>query len=171
MADQQDQPDDRTEGAPVPPPQPPSGEIPAAPAKKIPPKKAPAKAAKKAVKKAEPRKAPAKKVTKTTPPPPAAAAPPPPPPPPAKKAPPPPPPPPAPAPPADTNGAGNLVDGAKAAAAQAKSTVEQASDSVARPVPAPVAEPRFSPTPLAVAFAVALLAIYLVRRLRSEDTE
>ncbi|CAN5379536.1 hypothetical protein BH09ACT7_BH09ACT7_37020 [soil metagenome] len=162
MADQEDQPDERPEAVAAAPEPTPAAEAPAAPVKKAPAKKAPAKAVKKAVKKAEPRKAPAKKAVKAEPSPP-----------PAKAVPAPPPPPPAPpAPLAHTNGSGDITEGAKVVAAEAKSTVEQASDTVARPALAPAVNSGRSPVALAVAVAISLLAILVVRQLRrnSEDS-
>ncbi|MCV7331760.1 nucleoid-structuring protein H-NS [Mycobacterium cookii] len=113
------------------------------PAKKAAKKAAPAKAAKTPpAKKAAAKKAPAKKA-------PAKKAP-------AKKI--------APAAP-DTNG--QLAAAAKDAAAHAKSTVEAARNPLPE-VPAESAAGR-SPVPLAVAIAISLLAILLVRRLRHDD--
>jgi hypothetical protein len=163
MADQQDQPAERPDAAAAAPAPTPAAEVPAAPAKKAPAKKAPAKAVKKAVKKAEPKKAPAKKATKATDPalgePPAKAVP----------APPPPPPPAPPQP--DTNGSGGVAEAAKVVAAEAKSTVEQASDSVVRPALAPAAAARRVSTPLAAAIAISLLALLLVRQLRRHSDD
>ena len=112
-----------------------------------PTKKAPAKAARKApAKKAPAKKAPAKKAA------------------PAPDA-------PAAAPPAGTNGSGPLADGPKQAAAQAKSTIEQADDRLSRPALVAAPETGRSPLPLAVAVAISLLAILLVRRLRRDDSD
>jgi len=138
MADPQDQPDGEPDGASPPP-------------AKEPPAKAVKKAAKAPAKKAPAKKAPAKKA-------------------PAKKAraks-----PEPAPNKPADqplnlaqrieTDG---QLDAAKDAAAHAKSTVERANDPVSSDAYPPAA--RTSPVPLAVALALSLLAILLVRQLR-----
>jgi hypothetical protein len=138
MADPQEPPEKRPDAAPEPPAQP------APPAKKAIAKKTPAKKtpAKKApAKKAVAKKAPAKKA-------------------PAKKAPAPEAVPPQAPPPAEP-----VVVGAKEAAAQAKSTVEKASDSVAAPVVVPVERGR-SPLPIAVAVLVSLLAVLVVRQLR-----
>jgi hypothetical protein len=139
MADPQEPPEKRPDAAPEPPAQP------APPAKKAVAKKTPAKKtpAKKAapVKKAVAKKAPAKKA-------------------PAKKAPAPEAVPPQAPPPVES-----VVVGAKEAAAQAKSTVEKASDSVAAPVVVPVERGR-SPLPIAVAVLVSLLAVLVVRQLR-----
>jgi hypothetical protein len=138
MADPQEPPEKRPDAAPEPPAQP------APPAKKAIAKKTPAKKtpAKKApAKKAVAKKAPAKKA-------------------PAKKAPAPEAVPPQAPPPAEP-----VVVGAKEAAAQAKSTVEKASDSVAAPVVVPVERGR-SPLPIAVAALVSLLAVLVVRQLR-----
>lgn len=110
-----------------------------------PAKKAPAKAVRKApAKKAPAKKAPAKKAT-------------------AKKA-------PAKTPPmalANTNG--TQPDGARQAAAQAKSTVEHAGDSMSAPALVPVPDRRPAVLPIAVAVVVSLLAILLIRQLRSGD--
>jgi hypothetical protein len=140
MADPQEQPEGEPDGASTPP----EKSSPPDPAKKATAKKAPAK-------KAPAKKAPAKK-------PPAKKAP-------AKKV------EPAPPKPADqplglaqrieTNG---QLDAAKDAAAHAKSTVESANDPVSSGAQAPAS--RTSPVPLAVALALSLLAILLVRQLR-----
>ena len=143
MADPQDRPDSESDGASTPPAkQPPAKAVKKtakAPAKKAPAKKAPAK-------KAPAKKAPAKKA-------------------PAKS--------PEPGPPKaadqplglqqriETNG---QLDAAKVAAAQAKSTVEAANNPVSDDEP--VSAPRTSPVPLAVALALSLLAILLIRQLR-----
>ena len=161
MAYPQEPPEKRSEAAPDTPAQPPAK----APGKKAPAQKAPAKAAKKAPVK----KAPAKKTT----PDPAKKAPP-------KKA----PPPPAPAPEvtapevtASEVAAPPLpppvlpvTEGAKEAAAQAKTTVEQAPDAIAAPVVVP-AESGRSPLPIAVAVVVSLLAVLVVRQLRRNSAE
>jgi hypothetical protein len=137
MADEQELPDEGREGTPPPPPVKKSpAKNPAA--KKAPAKKAPAKkaAAKKAPAKAPAKKAPAKK--------PAAAV----------------------APPVpETNGSGVLADGPKQAAAQAKDTVEQASDLLAQPALAP-AEVGRSPMPAVMALVISIIAVLLVRQLR-----
>ncbi|MCV7382312.1 hypothetical protein [Mycolicibacter longobardus] len=150
MTDPQGQPDHESAATPEPaqpagadrPADPPAAEPPPqkAPAKKTPAKKAPAKAAKKApAKKAAAKKAPAKKA-------------------PAKKA-----PTPAPAPPpAVTNGSGQLADGAKETAAQAKSTVEAAPN----PLSSTTSSPRRSPGPLLAAGILAGFGLLLLRRLR-----
>lgn len=180
MADPQDRPDDTPEHAPDAAPAPPTPPAPPAdtgptkppehaaematppakapdgPAKKAPAKKAPAKAAKKAAaKKAAAKKAPAKKAAKKAP---------------AKKAPAKrvepsaamPPSQPAAPPRVDTNG--QIAAAAKDAAAQAKSTVDAASNPVSGDALLPSAGR--SPLPWAVAIAVSLLALLLVRRLR-----
>jgi hypothetical protein len=148
MADPQDQPNGEPDGASIPPekkpPAPPAKAVKKAakaPAKKVPAKKAPAK-------KTPAKKAPAKKA-------------------PAKKA-----PEPAPPNPADqplgiqqrieTNG--QLAAAAKDAAAQAKSTVEDANNPVSPEVAPPASSQ--SPVPLIVAVALSLLAILLIRQLR-----
>ena len=144
MADQQDLPDEQTEPAPQAPGVPPA-ETPAAKkvaAKKVPAKKAPVKKApvKKApAKRAPANGAPAKKVAQPTPPP---------------------------LPLAETNGSAPDVDGPKEAAAQAKSAVEQAGDSIRRPVPPPEEDDDQSPFPFVVALVMILLAVIWVRRLR-----
>ena len=65
----------------------------------------------------------------------------------------------------DTNG--QLAAAAKDAAAHAKSTVEAASN----PLPAQpaAASAGRSPVPLAVAIAISLLAVLLIRQLRRDD--
>ena len=181
MADPQDHPDNTPEtepehpaGAgptpPAPPPSPadnapakppehaaetstPSAKAPDKPAKKTPAKKAPAKAAKAAKKapQAAPKKEPAKKA-------------------PAKKAPAksPEPTPPNPAErPLDTQqriGGNGQLAAAKDAAAQAKSTVEDANNPVSPGVPARSSSQL--PVPLIVALTLSLLAILLIRQLR-----
>lgn len=148
MADLQEQPEDKPDGASAPPanktPPDPAKKAPAkkAPAKKAPAKKAPAKKA--SAEKAPAKKAPAKKVEPT---------------------------PPAPSKPADqpqklaqrieTNG---QLDAAKDAAAHAKTAVERANDPASGDAHVPAA--RTSPVPLAVALAFSLLAVLLVRQLR-----
>ena len=143
MADPQDRPDSESDDASAPPAkQPPAKAVKKtakAPAKKAPAKKAPAK-------KAPAKKAPAKKA-------------------PAKS--------PEPAPPKatdqplglqqriETNG---QLDAAKVVAAQAKSTVEAANNPVSGDESVPA--PRTSPVSLAVALALSLLAILLIRQLR-----
>ncbi|MCW2664194.1 MAG: hypothetical protein JWP83_5346 [Mycobacterium sp.] len=140
MTDPQDPPD----GAPTPPEKKPPAKAvkktAKAPAKKAPAKKAPAK-------KAAAKKAPAKKAPAESPPP-------------------------APPKPAEqplgiqqrieTNG--ELAEAAKDAAAQAKSTVEDANDPVSLSVAPPASSQ--SPVPLIVAVALSLLAILLIRQLR-----
>jgi len=125
----------------TPPPPPPAKKAPAKAAKKAAAKKAPAKKA--PAKKAPPKKAPAAAVS---PPPPTPAL-------------------------AATNGGTITSDGAKEAAAQAKSTVERADDSLSQPALVAVPEPGRSRLPLAVAIAVSLLAILLVRQLRRAGDE
>jgi hypothetical protein len=175
MADPQDQPENAPEHAtgagptppapPTPPadaapPKPPEhaaemstppAKAPDKPAKKAPAKKAPAKAAKKAApKKAAAKKAPAKKA-------------------PAKKAEPDAAKPnsqPATPPRIETNG--QLAAAAKDAAAHAKSTVDAASIPVSGEAGQPSAAR--SPLPLAVAIAIGLLALLLVRQLRRRDS-
>jgi hypothetical protein len=148
MADPQDLPDEQAGSAPQAPGVPPAE---APPAKKAAAKKAPAKKA--PVKKAPARKAPAKKA-------PANAAP-------AQKAPAaqvvPPTPPPLPL--AESNGSAPDTDGAKQAAAQAKSAVEQAGDSI-RPAPPPEDIDDQSPFPFIVVLTMILLAVLWVRRQR-----
>jgi hypothetical protein len=145
MADEQDIPDERPEATP---PAPPAKK---APAKKVPAKKAPAKKA--PAKKVPAKKAAAKKI-------------------PAKKAPTADVAPPSPGPAlADTNGSTSASAGAKEAAAQAKSTVDRADDSLSQPALVAVPEHGRSRLPLAVAIAVSLLAILLVRQLRRGDDE
>lgn len=151
MADPQDQPNSESNGA-APPPQetPPAKAAKKAPPKKAPAKKAPAKkpAAKKAAaKKAPAKKAPAKKVPADSP------APTPPKPPEAQQDPP---------TPIETDG--EIAAAAKDAAAQAKSTVEGANNPVSANI-APVVTSQSS-LPLAVAVALSLLAILLIRQLR-----
>jgi len=155
MADPQDRPDSEPDGASEPPAEkaPPTEDAkgPAEKAAKAPGKKAPAKKA--PAKKAPAKKTPAKKA-------------------PAKKAPPKraePAPPKLAEAPADlqqrieTNGQ-QLADAAKDVAAQAKSTVDSAND----PVPREPAVPSTGPSPLALAVAAALslLALLLIRQLR-----
>ncbi|OBA79181.1 nucleoid-structuring protein H-NS [Mycobacterium sp. 1164966.3] len=145
MADPQDQPNSEPEGESTPPAKKPPAKhakkAASPPAKKAPAKKAPAK------------KAPAKKA-------------------PAKKAPekaesPAPAPPKPPEPPLDlqqrieTNG--DLAAAAKDAAAQAKSTIEDAKPVSSEPAVPPSGS---SPIPLVVALALSLLAILLIRQLR-----
>lgn len=158
MAEAQDQPDQG--GATPPEPQPPQkaaakkapakkAPVKKAPAKKAPTKKAPVKAAE-AAKKAPAKKAPAKEV------PPAALE--------AAV------PPPAIEPPAPHAAlvAGN---GAREAAANAKSSVEQAASPLAKPSVPAVAEEGRSPLPFAVAFAAVVLIGLLIRRRRHRDEE
>ncbi|MDT5349846.1 MAG: hypothetical protein QOH91_3133 [Mycobacterium sp.] len=135
MADPQDQPNSEPEGESTPP------------AKK-PPAKAAKKAANPPAKKAPAKKAPAKKA-------PAKA-----------QSPAPAPPKPAEQPPGlqqriETNG--DLAAAAKDAAAQAKSTVEDAQPVSSQPAVPPTGS---SPLPLVVALALSLLAILLIRQLR-----
>jgi len=153
MAEAQDPPN---EGEATPPaPQPPEE----AAAKKTPAKKAPAKkAAKKApakaadaAKKVPPKKAPAKKAQPALepaveppalePPIPHAAL-------------------------AAGNGSPPLTEAARAAAANAKSSVEQATNPVSRPPVPAVPEAGRSPLPLAVAFALTVLLALIVHRRR-----
>jgi hypothetical protein len=169
MADPQDLPADRPEPGPqasdIPQvPTPPADQTPAntAPAKKaVPAKKAPAKKApaKKApvAKKSPAKKAPATKAGPPTEAPTAAAQ--------TAEA------TPAPAPLASTNGSAHPTDGAKEAAAQAKSLVDQASDSVGRPALPAIDGSGRSPIPFVVAFAVSLLAAVLVYRLRQHSDD
>jgi hypothetical protein len=178
MADPQDRPDDAADftpehapGAGPTPPAPPAptgdtapakppeqpaemstppAKAPDKPAKKTPAKKAPAKAAKKAAKKSPAKKAPAKKAAKKAH---------------GKKAEPaaakpliqPPTP-----PRIETNG--QLAAAAKDAAAHAKSTVDAARNPVSGE--AGLSSAGRSPVPLAVAIAISLLALLLVRQLR-----
>jgi hypothetical protein len=142
MADPQDQPNSEPDGAPTPPEkQPPAKAVKKtakAPAKKAPAKKAPAK-------KAPAKKAPAKKAPATSP---------------------------EPHKPAEqplgmqqrieTNG--QLAAAAKDAAAQAKSTVEDANNPVLPGVPASSSSQL--PVSLIVALTLSLLAILLIRQLR-----
>jgi hypothetical protein len=147
MADPQDQPNSEPNGAPTPPEKkPPEKAVKKAakaPAKKAPAKKAPAKKA--AAKKAPAKKAPAKS-PEAAPPKPSEQ--------PAKR-------------PLDTQQrieTNGQLAAAKYAAAQAKSTVEGAPNPVIPDVPIPGS--RMSPAPWAVALAVSLLAILLIRQLR-----
>jgi hypothetical protein len=147
MADPQDQPNSEPNGASTPPgkkpPAKPVNKAAKAPAKKAPAKKAPAKKA--PAKKAAAKKAPAKS-PESTPPKPSEQ-------------------------PAEqlldtqqrieTNG---QLAAAKNAAAQAKSTVEDANNPVSLDVPAPASSQW--PVPLFVALALSLLAIVLIRQLR-----
>ncbi|MCV7100269.1 Rv3852 family protein [Mycobacterium palustre] len=138
MADPQDQPNGEPEGAATPPEKKP----PAKAAKKAPAKKAPAKKAvarKTPAKKAPAKKAPAKKAPAAGPEPARDAQ---------QRI--------------ETNG--QLAAAAKDAAAQAKSTVEAAPNPVSPAVPA--REESVFPTPWAVALAVSLLAVLLIRQLR-----
>lgn len=64
-----------------------------------------------------------------------------------------------------------LPDGAKEAAAQAKSAVERAGNAVPRPAPEQLDSGSRSPVPFLAAFAVTLLAILWVRRLRRQADE
>ena len=122
----------------------------AAPAKKTPAKKAPTKAAD-AAKKVPPKKAPAKKAQPTIEPavePPALEP---------------------PAPHAALvagNGSPPLAEAARETAANAKSSVEQATNPVSSPPVPAVPEAGRSPLPFAVAFALTVLIALLVRRLR-----
>jgi hypothetical protein len=146
MADPQDQPNGEPDGAATPPEKTP----PAKAAKKAPAKKAPAKKA--AAKKAPAKKAPAKKATAKKAPDPGAA-------------------PTPPKPPEVQQHPQPAIEpvveiavAAKDAAAQAKSTVEGANN----PVPANVSQSIAGQAalPLAVAVALSLLAILLIRQLR-----
>ncbi len=159
MAEAQDPPN---EGEATPPtPQPPekaaakktpAKKAPAkkAPAKKTPAKKTPAKAAD-AAKKVPPKKAPAKKAQPAIepaveppalePPTPHAAL-------------------------VAGNGSPPLAEAAREAAANAKSSVEQATSPVSRPPVPAVPEAARSPLPFAVAFALTVLLALLVHRLR-----
>ena len=147
MAEAQDPPN---EGEATPPtPQPPEK----AAAKKTPAKKAPAK---KAAKKVPPKKAPAKKARAAIEPavePPALEP---------------------PAPHAALvagNGSPPLAEAAREAAANAKSSVEQATDPVSRPPVPAVPEAGRSPLPFAVAFALTVLLALLVHRLRHRPAD
>ncbi|WAJ45141.1 nucleoid-structuring protein H-NS [Mycobacterium sp. Aquia_216] len=146
MADPQDQPNSESNGAAPPPEQaPPAKAAKKAPAKKAPAKKAPAKKA--VAKKAPAKKAAAKKVPAENP------------------APTPPKPPEAqhdPQPRIESDG--EVAAAAKDAAAQAKSAVEGANNPVAADIARSV--PAQSALPLAVAVALSLLAILLIRQLR-----
>jgi hypothetical protein len=147
MADPHDQPDSEPNGASIPPEQtPPEKKPPAKAAKKAPAKKAPAKKA--VAKKTPAKKAPAKKA------------------PPAKSPAPEPPKPPAPSEDLQhlIGSNGEISAAAKDAAAQAKSTVDDANNPVA-PTILPAA-PGQSAVPLAFALALSLLAILLIRQLR-----
>jgi hypothetical protein len=72
---------------------------------------------------------------------------------------------------AEGNSSPPLAEGARAAAANAKSSVEQAANPVSSPAPVPVVESGRSPLPFAVAFAVTVLIALLVRRLRHRHAE
>ncbi|GBG40925.1 Rv3852 family protein [Mycobacterium montefiorense] len=146
MADPQDQPNSESNGAATPPEaNPPAKAAKKAPAKKAPAKKAPAK--KGAAKKAPAKKAPAKKAVANGP---------------------------APTPPkppaaqhdrqSQIETDGEVAAAAKDAAAQAKSTVEGANNPVSANIPQAVSGQ--SSLPLAVAVALSLLAILLIRQLR-----
>ena len=167
MADPQDLPAERPEPGPqasdIPQvPTPPADQDPAkkalakkaVPAKRAPAKKAPAKKAPVA-KKAPAKKAPAPKAEPPAEAPTAAA--------PTAEA------TPTPAPLASTNGSTHPTAGAKEAAAQAKSLVDQASDSVGLPASPAIDGSGRSPIPFVVAFAVSLLAALLVYRLRQHS--
>jgi hypothetical protein len=146
MADPQDQPNSESNGAATPPHKaPPAKAAKKAPAKKAPAKKAPAKKA--AAKKAPAKKAPAKKVPADSP------APTPPKPPEAQQD---------PQPRIETDG--EITAAARDAAAQAKSTVEGANNPVSANIARSVTSQ--SSLPLAVAVALSLLAILLIRQLR-----
>jgi hypothetical protein len=156
MAEAQDQPDEGQDATPPPGPPPPEQ----AAAEKQPAKKAPAK---KTVKKTPAKKAPAKATGAT----------------PAKKAPPrkapakkvaPPAEPPTPAELVTSNGSPPVTEGAREAAAAAKSSVEQAPNPVS-PAALPAPQSGRSPLPFAIAFAVAVLIALLVRRMRHRQTE
>ncbi|MCV7429674.1 Rv3852 family protein [Mycobacterium montefiorense] len=146
MADPQDQPNSESNGAATPPEaNPPAKAAKKAPAKKAPAKKAPAKKA--AAKKAPAKKAPAKKAVANGP---------------------------APTPPkppaaqhdrqSQIGTVGEVAAAAKDAAAQAKSTVEGANNPVSANIPQAVGGQ--SLLPLAIAVALSLLAILLIRQLR-----
>ncbi len=144
MADPQELPDERPESAAQAP------EVPAAPAPTPPADPAPlGDSAKPPAKKAAAKKAPAKKA-------------------PAKKA----VPPVTPSALVATNGSAQ-PEGAKEAAAQAKSAIDQAGDAVRRTPPVPVAhdDSGRSPVPFVAALLVSLLAVLLVRRLRQADED
>lgn len=155
MVDPQEPPDMRPEAAPGVPAQPPAPDaaakpakaVPKPPAKKVPAKKAPVPAAKKAPAKKAPaaKKAPVKKAVTPAAPLPVVPAP--------------------GVPAAALNGAGPVLEGAREVAAQAKSTVEEATDSVVAPLLQPVRRTR-APLPIAVAVLVSLLAVVVVRQLR-----
>ena len=146
MADPQDQPNSESNGAATPPEKtPPAKAAKKAPAKKAPAKKAPVKkaVAKKApAKKAPAKKAPAKSPAPTPPKPPEAQQ--------------------NPAPAIEPNG--EIAAAAKDAAAQAKSTVDAANNPVSINIPQTASGQ--SSLPLAVAVALSLLAILLIRQLR-----
>ncbi len=154
MADPQELPDERPESAAqapevpaAPAPTPPADPAPLGDSAKPPAKKAAAKKA--PAKKAPAKKAPAKKA-------------------PAKKA----VPPVTPSALVATNGSAQ-PEGAKEAAAQAKSAIDQAGDAVRRTPPVPVAhdDSGRSPVPFVAALLVSLLAVLLVRRLRQADED
>ena len=144
--------DPTNEGEATPPtPQPPeAAAAKKTPAKKAPPKKA-APAKKAQAKKVPPKKAPAKKAQAAIEPavePPALEP---------------------PAPHAALvagNGSPPLAEAAREAAANAKSSVEQATNPVSRPPVPAVPEAGRSPLPFAVAFALTVLLTLLIRRLR-----
>ncbi|HEU0190660.1 MAG TPA: nucleoid-structuring protein H-NS [Mycobacterium sp.] len=142
MPDPQDQPDNQPDATPA---QPDSAAQPAPPAK-APAKKTPAKKpAKKAPAKKAAKKAPAKKAANG----------------PAKKA------PAKVAPPADVNGARPPVDGAKEAAARAKSTVQSAATAGGDLIGAPAPSSGRSPVLVLAGAAIGLLTVSLwLRRLR-----
>jgi hypothetical protein len=144
MADEQDLPDQRPPA--MPPAKAAAKKAPAkkAPAKKTPAKKVPAKKAPAPAKKVPAKKAPApakevpEPATKVTP----AMA------------------------PVAGNGSVPIADGAREAAAQAKSTIDRAKDSVAPAGLIPVPDPGRRSLPITIAIALSLLAIVLIRQLR-----
>ncbi|ORJ59465.1 Rv3852 family protein [Mycobacterium simiae] len=148
MADPQDSPNPGPDGA-VPPP----AKQPPAKAAKTPAKKTPAKKA--AAKKAPAKKTPAKKAPAKKAPPPKAPA--------ASSSPTPPQPPEAPRD-QQPQPAVEIAAAAKDAAAQAKSTVDRANDPVSADLPRSIGAQ--SALPVAVAVALSLLAILLIRQLR-----
>lgn len=134
MADPQDQPNSESNGASTPPEKKPPAKA-AKKAAKAPAKKAPAKKA--PAKKAAAKKAPAKKAPARSP---------------------------EPAPPKQRIETNGQLAAAKDAAAQAKSTVDDANNPLPADVPA-LASSQL-PLPLLVALALSLLAILLIRQLR-----